>query len=74
MSTPPDDTRLLASRLQALSPARRAAVERLLRERRNAWRVTAGLGAGRSSPSLLRPTAVVVHGAAGSRKSGLQYD
>jgi amino acid adenylation domain-containing protein len=42
MSTPPDDTRLLASRLQALSPARRAAVERLLRERRNAWRVTTG--------------------------------
>ena len=42
MSTPPDDTRLLASRLQALSPARRAAVEQLLRERRNAGRVTAG--------------------------------
>jgi amino acid adenylation domain-containing protein len=33
MSIPPDDPRPLAQRLQALSPARRAVVERLLRER-----------------------------------------
>ena len=35
MSTPSDDPRPLARRLQALSPARRAIVERLLRERQS---------------------------------------
>ncbi|MBV9999989.1 MAG: amino acid adenylation domain-containing protein [Verrucomicrobia bacterium] len=41
MSAPSDDnTRFLAHRLQALSPARRAAVERLLRERQRGSGVT----------------------------------